>query len=384
MGRPKVSKRTLLKRIKSLSPRGRSVDIDPKVLFDKRIWIDKKTNHVKREFYDVPEDEPQQTEWAYYRAPCTYYGLRGSFIERLKASKRTYFTEKQLVRLFDSADAYTLGDFAPVGTPNDFFMKMNRWYYGSFGTKAFSTMGEVPSGFSHDPFIQQANASLLHEKARKGQFGKRGEIVVQKWGFGGILESVTGFLDHIKKLDKDYGTKIYKRLRYEASDLSKKSVQRCRQEARKSEHRKAGVLHFKVSDITKPVRGNPACIESSYLLDSISQPILGKIDGVFYEAHFRSYFDLSILKDHCPAGLDTVIADHFMKLLETDDYEGIAKMNPKLFSNMTWEQKLKKIDITDFPHGRAIAELTKDIDTAYFPAATISSICLCIENRQPI
>lgn len=253
-----------------------------------------------------------------------------------------------------------IGDFGPLGRENDAFTSMNNWYFGSFGRNAFID-GRVPSKFSNNSLIQRVNAMHFYEKAMKLD----GNFSVEKWGSGGLLDSPSSFLDCIEELDELNRTEIYKGLRYTISDISKKCIDQAKHT--NNRHANSGVLCFETKDVTKPSLSHDVSnIESSYLYDSISQPVIAKVNGKFYEIHFRPYFDLSDLHSLDGTYIEPEVFVHWLK---RNRFGMLATVSPESFSGIKLDQKLVEINIESYPNGYLIKEILDGIDDATMPTA---------------
>ena len=163
------------------------------------------------------------------------------------------------------------------------------------------------------------------------------------------------FLDGIKSLDYQHGTQIYRRLRYILSDISLKTVEQGRVNAKKHHHAKphvdAGILQFEVHGAKGNCPAGSHVITSSYLYDSISQPIIAKIDGQFHELHLREYIDENG-KYFQTRNQEEITPLEFKKWLQQNDIERLSSVNPSCFGSIHWEMKLVRIpNITQYSDG---------------------------------
>ena len=372
-----VNKETLVDRLQKLSAVSRT-PID--IFFDETAWA---KGHRKFEAcgvvygYRAP-DEVYDKLRELNRKLRSYFGIRDGLIAKVEAYQGDSLTPQDLQRLFEEGDALTLDEFRPLGTPDDFFSTMNDRYYGALGQRAFTWEGQVPIELSNEPLIQQANAINLYQRILNGDFGEEGKVVVQKWGSGGLLDPITDFLAQIQELDEKNGTQVYQRINYVVSDISEKSVRDSRQKADENEKAKAhvdnGVLRFEVFDAnTTPVSSDVANIESSYLYDSISQPIIAKVDGEFYELHFRGYVNVRRGNEFEMSDYSRVDPAEFKQWFESRDLKKLSQVHPRTFGCIDWEVKLVKIDdIGKYPNGKVLEKMTAGVDNVTLPTAQTS------------
>ncbi len=375
-----VNKETLVDRLQKLSAVGRTMNAPVEIFFDETVWA---KGHRKFEIFDgiyeyQAPDEVYDKLREFDRKPHSYFGIRDGLISKVESYQGNTLTPHDLQRLFEEGDALTLGEFRPLGTSDDFFSTMNDRYYGALGQRAFTWEGQVPIKLPNEPLIQRANAINLYQRIVNGDFGEEGKVVVQKWGSGGLLDSITDFLAQIQELDEKNGTQVYQRMDYVVSDISEKSIRDSRQKAGENEKAKAhvdnGVLRFEVFDAnTTPATSDVANIESSYLYDSISQPIIAKVDGEFYELHFRGYVDARRGNEFEMNDYSRVNPAEFKQWFESRDLEKLSQVRPRTFQHIDWEVKLVKIDdISKYPNGNVLKEMTTGVDNVTLPTAQTS------------
>ena len=393
-----MNKKILIKRLKLLLALGRVIEVPIELLYNKKAW---EKDHKKNEIFDGimekhPPDELFNRLQEWDKKPHSYFGIRPGFTARVEAYAGDSITPRDLSGLFEEGDELTLGPFKPLGSTDDFFSKLNRWYYGSMGQRAFTWEGKVPIKLPNDPLIQKANARNLHQRVVQGDFGKKGSIIVQKWGSGGLLDPVESFLDEMVRLDEQNRTHVYGRLRYVLSDISDKCIRESRDQAKDEKddrpakrHLDAGALKFKIIDATSaPPTGDTkvASIESSYLYDSVSQPIIAKVDGRFYEVHYRAYVDNSPGNDFQKSDYQRIHPLKFKRLLIEGDLKKLSYLRPTTFGNIRWEEKLVEIpDIMQYPHGRILEQMTGGVDNITLPTSItiLESIKNAAESLRP-
>lgn len=377
----KLPKKILLERLNLINVIPRTVDIDPEILYDEEPW----------------SYEPDEIEWfegcteiqapkevfdkinKADKKPHSYFGLRDGLIRNIRDSSKRKFSFTELRSLLDKGDGFTLGDFGPLGTKNDAFSRMNQWYFGSMGRNAFSPLGEVPGEFSNDPLIQIVNARNLYERS----LGMEGDILLQKWGSAGAVDPIVAFLNQIRELDRLNGTSLYKKIKYESSDLSEKSVEEGAATLGKKHYRK-GLVDVKIRDVSKRSDDTFVTnIESGYLYDSISQPVIAKVNGKFYEIHFRPYVDSKGSRPILLDGTD-IEPEVFARWLIRNNMEMLSLVNPKTFSRIRMEQKLVGINMNKYPNGCLIQELTDGIDNISMPTGEshIESIQYALDSLR--
>jgi len=298
---------------------------------------------------------------------------------------------QELTALFEEGDELTLGEFKSLGTEDDFFTKLNEWYYGALGQRAFTKEGQVPIKLPNDPLIQVTNAKNLYNRFINGDFGEEDDIIVQKWGSGGLLDPVVSFLDEISRLDQQNGTNVCRRMKYVISDISEKSVLESKTKAEEDERTKeyldADVLQFEVFDASKAVTsGNITNIESSYLYDSMSQPIIAKVGGKFYELHCRAYIDGRLGNKFETNNYKRVNPHDFKRWLEENNLEKLSQVCPMTFGNIQWEVKLVEIDdLRQYPNGKILEEMMSGVDNVSLPTGetSLKSLRNAVANLRP-
>jgi hypothetical protein len=254
---------------------------------------------------------------------------------------------------------------------------MNHWYFCSLGLKAFTLEGGVPYRFPSSALIQKADARSLYWRVADGELGQGGEqVVVKRWGSGGLFEPALVFLDEIKQLDEQHRTHVYSRVIYVISDISVKAIEESHANAKKHPgaqgHVDAGILQFEVHDAKKISSIRSHVITSSYLYDSISQPIIAKVDGAFYELQYRGYIDENG-KYFQTRDRKEITPLEFKRWLERNDLEKLSNVSPYCFRNIRWEAKLVRIaDMTQYPNGLFLENMTQDADNFTLPTGQTS------------
>lgn len=369
-----MNKEILVNRLKLIDSISGPTDIPIELLYDEKAW---RKGHRKIKIFDFLEEiHPPNEVFTKLRKlnkkPHPQFGVRKSLISKIKNHSKEIISPEEFANILEEGDGATLSNYSSLGTDNNIFSKLNEWYYGALGQRAFTLEGQVPSKFSNDSSINKANAKNLYNRAINGDFGKN-TITIQKWGSGGLLDPVISFLDEIVNLDKKNGTNIYKKIRYFVTDTSKKSIRDSINDIKENKHAKvhfdSKVLKFKLLDATNNTSTNVANIESSYLYDSISSSIIAKVDRKFYELHYRLYLDVSYPDNFRLRNYDQITPINFKKLLENNDLKNLSNVNPRTFNSLRWDVKFSEIDIKDYPCGKTLEQMTKNVNNITLPTS---------------
>jgi hypothetical protein len=416
-----LTKEELLERLTPIVEFDRTIKIPLKILFDKEIWKNGVVDRVKifegtiSGLEDIESTTPpnilfKKLRSEYLNKPYEYYAIRTELIEAIKNSEQTIFNQTDLRKLWNykfQNKANNLTEFHKLGSEDDFFNKMNKWYYGALGTRAFTIYGGVPDSISIDDTIQKMNARFFYSKIKENKGQKNGEqietYIAEKVGFGGKVNPVIAFLEELVRLtnkgNKKNGNIELENTKYIASDISQRciidakieyedlkkhnylpSISETESNKKKSEtelkniaefyNTCANIVDFKISDLKKNKikrKEKPFCQESSYLLDSISQPVIAKIGGKFYELKYRAYLDTKKYYNFNWANGYRMSAREFQHMLIHENIEKLSKVHARTFDNIEWEISKHKINMSKYPNGRIIEELCYNVDNVTLP-----------------
>jgi hypothetical protein len=325
-------------------------ELDPKIVFDDDIWVSWRAGQFfSPKFKEIDEN------------PHNSFLFRKEIIKAVEKLKKEQISEKDLREIFEKKLSLVLSDFKPSGSEGDIASQINAWYFKTFGTEVFDTKSGrlVPHKTSTHEIFEVANARYLYKKIINKEI-KAEQIKILKLGNGKKSKPHIIFLDEIQRLDIKNKTNVYSRIKYIISDFSEKMVEEVKQKI--SKH--LDVFEFKVIDALNLEEKNISVIECSYLFDTLSQPILVKYEGGFYEVWTRGVINEDIkIKDKKGKKISAL---KFKQLLDKNNYKELAKLAPDSFNSIKIERKLVKIHIEKYPYGKSLAKFFEDEDDIYF------------------
>jgi hypothetical protein len=340
--------------LKTYKPEQR--EIDPRVVFDDNIWVAWDAG----QFFSLRFKEMHE-------APHNAFLFRKEIVKEVEKLKRQNISEKELRLIFEKKLLLVLTDFQPSGSKEDIASKMNEWYFKAFGSEVFTTKSGriVPHKTSNHSIFEKANARYLYKKIINKEI-KAPEIKILKLGNGKKALPHKVFLDEIQRLDQKNKTNIYSRIKYIITDYSEKLVNEVKEVLTKEAKEHLNVLQFKVLDALNfaDYEKDIAAIECSYLFDTLSQPLLAKLEGNYYEVWTRGVIDEDMpIKTKKGKKLQPL---KFRQLLLKNNYKELASIAPVSFNAVKIERKLIKIKIENYPYGKFIENFYKEDDNFFF------------------
>ncbi len=370
-----LSKKEIVKRlhfiIKHYKPEQREITLD--IIFDTDIWTKWNNHEFFSERFSKIDEKPHDI-----------FVVRKSIINKMEKDSREKLSLKELKEIFLGGDETNLGEFKKTGTEDDIVNKINFLYFGSYGNEVFTTKSgrSVPNKLSNHFIFEKSNARLLYELIKKEQI-QSNTYKVLKLGNGSKVDAHYAFFNEIKTLDRENKTNVFEKLAYIISDLSLSNIEQVKKEFLKNSFGKEliekNILQFKVVDglkVREKFNNELSMIESSYLYDSMSQPILAKVDGEFYEVWVRAVISDSF--DIKSKDKNKVSMIEFKKMIDENNLDNINKLKPETFNAIRFEKLLKKTDIKNHPYYEEIIESLKDSDNITF--STIDTMIESIKN----
>lgn len=348
MSATSLSKKTILKRLQSFyrerTEERKKPDICASLLFDYTLWTTD----------DTFEKGSSYVTW--FNRPRSFIAMRPGILREIKKNTAQEFDEETLETILQKGDYATLCGFHSLAQPGNIFDLINRLYYGSIPGDVYHSESSVPDAISSDPLFAVARAHDVYNKVIEKQLSAE-TVRILYLGAGRDLQQATAFLDELQRLDTVNQTAVYKKVQVIMSDYSETIVRDAQKQASthssSKEHVANRALHFQVVDAFTPEIDHISWIYGSYLYDSISRPMIAKVDGAYYEIQYRAYIQETAEFQRTDG---TVIsAQEFRTYFETQDVGKLATCRPACFEHIKLEEKLVPIDIHQY-HGGAILE----------------------------
>ncbi len=359
-----LSKDTIIKRLEFILKKYsiEMLEFDLAMVFDDELWTLWENGHfINHRFPEIETNFDSK------------YLIRNSIIKKIKRLNKKIINESELKNIFEDGDEFVLGPFLPSGDKNDIVSKMNYWYFNSFGNDVFKFDKKsrvVPNMLSIDPLFEKANANYLYNKIKSGSI-KVNEIKILKLANGYKVEAHRAFFEEIKKLDNENGTNVYSRLKYIITDFSSKIVQdvknKCLRVKELNQAHKDGTIKFEVFDALSGIDNyekDLSVIDTSYLFDSISSPIIIKRGNELYHVYIRGVIsDKYKISDRNGKKIPHKV---FKNYLIKNDFNKLSKIEKRAFNLIRIEIKLVKTETNKFSYSKQLNEFCKDHETALF------------------